>query len=153
MDYHRSHERPVYNFSAGPCMLPRSILEQASSEMLTWDISANELSHRSREYAEIAEQCEESLRKLLNVPRDFELLFLPGGATAQFSGIPYNLTAGGGKEIPRQRAFYFTTGLWSSQAIKEASKICPVTEVWSQITPVFNRIPPLSEWNLTNLRT
>ncbi|TNV78299.1 hypothetical protein FGO68_gene2965 [Halteria grandinella] len=148
MDFHRAHSRPVYNFSAGPCMLPRSVLQQASDDLLSWDISAMEMSHRSREFTDISLQAESDLRKLLSIDDRFEVFFFPGGATLQFSAIPYNLAGG-----VRRKAYYLTTGLWSSQAIKEAGKICDAVEVWDQGTkPQYTTIPDLSKWNIRDVK-
>lgn len=85
-----------------------------------------EMSHRSKEFHDIAMQAECDLRKLLSIPDHFQVFFFPGGATLQFSAIPYNLL---GKKT---KANYLTTGLWSSQAIKEANKLCTANEVWRQ---------------------
>lgn len=124
MDMHRKLGHKVFNFSAGPCILPRSVLQQASEEMLSFDISPMEMSHRSKVFVDIVDQTERDLRKLLSIPDNFKVFFFPGGATLQFSGIPYNLL---GK---RTKANYLTTGLWSQQAIKEAGKLCKAVEVW-----------------------
>lgn len=81
MDFHRKLGKQVFNFSAGPCTLPRSVLQQASEEALSWDISPMEMSHRSKEFVEIVTQAESDLRKLLSVPENFKIFFFPGGAT------------------------------------------------------------------------
>ena len=124
MDFHRSKGRQVYNFSPGPCILPRSVLEQAAHDMLHWDISAMEISHRSKDFNDIVDKAERDLRLLLSIPDNFKIFFFPGGATLQFSGIPYNLLGG------KKKANYLTTGLWSSQAIAEGAKLCQAVDVW-----------------------
>ena len=132
MDYLRRHLNltEVFNFSPGPCTLPRSVLEQASNDLITWDVSAAEMSHRSADFQAIALRTEFDLRKLLSVPDNFHVFFLPGGATMQFAGVPYNL-AGGIKKVTN----YLTTGLWSQQAFKDGAKLSQAREVWSQEKP------------------
>jgi phosphoserine aminotransferase len=108
----------VYNFSAGPAVLPLPVLEQARDEMLDWrgGMSVMEVSHRSREFMEVAERAEADLRELLSVPDDYRILFMQGGATAQFAAVPLNLSARGGT------ACYVNTGHWSERAIREAGR-------------------------------
>ena len=84
----------VYNFSAGPAVLPEPVLEQARSELLNWEgtgASVVEVSHRSPEFSVIADRAEDNLRKLLKVPENYTILFLQGGATLQFAAVPLNL--------------------------------------------------------------
>ncbi|WP_290651831.1 3-phosphoserine/phosphohydroxythreonine transaminase [Aquisalimonas sp.] len=135
----------VYNFSAGPAVLPEAVLEQAASEMLDWrgcGMSVMEMSHRGKEFVSIAAEAEQDLRDLLGVPQHYKVLFLQGGATGQFSGIPMNLLRGG------ERADYINTGSWSKKAIKEATKYCQVNVAWGadEETPMHIGAP--SEWRL-----
>ena len=111
----------IYNFSAGPAMLPAEVLSRAGDEMLDWHgtgMSVMEMSHRGKEFISIAEEAEADLRALLAIPADYKLLFLQGGATLQFAQVPMNLLRGKGK------ADYVVTGEWSKKAIKEAKKYC-----------------------------
>ncbi|MDN3517681.1 3-phosphoserine/phosphohydroxythreonine transaminase [Aquisalimonas lutea] len=135
----------VYNFSAGPAVLPEEVLQQAAGEMLDWHgsgMSVMEMSHRGKEFVSIAAEAEQDLRDLLGVPDNYKVLFLQGGATGQFAGVPMNLLRGG------DRADYIHTGSWSAKAIKEARKYCDVNVAWGadQDTPMG--IGPESEWNL-----
>ena len=113
----------VFNFSAGPAVLPEEVLVQARDEMLDWHgsgMSVMEMSHRGKEFISIYEEAERDLRELLGVPANYKILFLQGGATLQFAQIPMNLLAGKGK------ADYVLTGEWSKKAIKEAKQYCDV---------------------------
>ena len=109
----------VYNFSAGPAVLPEAVLEQAQSEMLDWrgsGMSVMEMSHRGKEFMSIAAEAEADLRALMAIPDDYKVLFLQGGASSQFAMIPMNLIGRTG------RADYFRTGSWSKKAISEAKR-------------------------------
>lgn len=109
----------AYNFCAGPAALPTAVLEKAQSELLNWQgkgVSIMEMSHRSKDYIAVAEQAEADLRNLLNIPNNYKVLFLQGGASLQFSAIPLNLL---GKN---NQADYVHTGIWSDKAIKEAKR-------------------------------
>ena len=100
----------VFNFSAGPAVLPEAVLRQAAEEMLDWrgsGMSVMEMSHRGKEFISIAEKAEADLRELLSIPDNYKVLFLQGGATLQFEMIPLNLLAG------RSSADYVNTGEWS----------------------------------------
>jgi phosphoserine aminotransferase len=102
--------KKVYNFSAGPCVLPKEVMKHAADEMLDWHgsgVSVLEMSHRSKEFIEIAEQAEKDLREFLNIPKNYEVFFFQGGASLQFSAIPYNLLNG------KEKTNYITTGAWS----------------------------------------
>jgi phosphoserine aminotransferase len=110
----------VFNFSAGPAMLPQAVLEKAQSEFLDWhDSGMNimEMSHRGPEFTSVAEQAEADLRELMIIPDNYKVLFLQGGASSQFTAIPMNLLRG------KKTADYFNTGQWSKKAIAEAKKI------------------------------
>ena len=109
----------IYNFSAGPAMMPQEVLEKARDEMLDWrgsGMSVMEMSHRGKEFVSIAEQAEADLRELLAVPANYKVLFLQGGAALQFAAIPMNLLRG------KKSADYVNTGEWSKKAIKEAKR-------------------------------
>jgi len=109
--------RKVFNFSAGPAVLPEEVLQQAAAEMLDWHGSGQsvmEMSHRGKEYMSIHAQAEADLRELMQIPSGYKVLFLQGGATLQFAQIPMNLMRG------KPSADYVNTGEWSKKAIKEA---------------------------------
>jgi phosphoserine aminotransferase len=113
----------IYNFSAGPAMLPAEVLARAGDEMLDWRASGMgvmEMSHRGKEFMGIAAEAEADLRALLAIPANYKVLFLQGGATLQFAQVPMNLLRGKGK------ADYVVTGEWSKKAVKEAKKYCDV---------------------------
>src|SRR4051794_27975326 len=99
----------IYNFSAGPAMLPRTVLERARDELLSLDgigMSVMEISHRSKDFAKVLERAENGLRELLRVPENYRILFLQGGASMQFSMIPMNFLPADGS------ADYIVTGAW-----------------------------------------
>jgi len=109
----------VYNFSAGPSVLPEEVLKKCAAEMLNYEgtgESVMEMSHRSAEYQKIIDDAEANLRKLMNIPDDYYVLFLQGGGTLQFSMVPMNLMTGSGK------ADYIVTGQWAKKAWEEATK-------------------------------
>ena len=113
----------VFNFSAGPAALPEEVLSRAAAEMLDWHgsgMSVMEMSHRGKEFISIAETAEKDLRDLLQVPANYKVLFLQGGATLQFAAVPMNLLGG------KKKADYINTGEWSKKAIKEANRFCEV---------------------------
>jgi phosphoserine aminotransferase len=126
----------VHNFSAGPAALPLPVLEQARDELLDWQdgMSVMEVSHRSRAFMKVAERAEADLRELLAVPAGYRVLFMQGGATAQFSAVPLNLAQAGAT------ADYVNTGHWSGRAIREARRFVSVAiaadEAGSQYTTV-----------------
>lgn len=134
-----------YNFSAGPSMLPEAVLERARAEFLDWrntGMSVMEMSHRSPEYVGIVEKAEADLRTLLAVPDNYRVLFLQGGATGQFSGIPMNLLRG------HSKACYVDTGVWSEKAIAEAGKYCEVKVVASSRAQHYSTIPARDTWQI-----
>lgn len=109
----------VYNFCAGPAMLPVEVMKKAQQEFVDWQshgCSVMELSHRSKDYIAVAEQAEADLRSLLNIPDNYKVLFCHGGGRGQFSAVPLNLLSVGGK------ADYVVTGSWSKAAAKEAAE-------------------------------
>ncbi|MBK1734521.1 phosphoserine transaminase [Halorhodospira abdelmalekii] len=135
----------VYNFSAGPAMLPESVIQRAADEMLDWHgagMSVMEMSHRGKSYVSIAEQAEADLRELLAIPENYKVLFLQGGATGQFAAIPLNLLRGG------DQADYVYTGAWSKKAIAEAKKYCQVNIVASG-EPDLMHVPAQRDWQLS----
>ncbi len=111
--------RKVYNFSSGPAMLPEEVLREAQTELLDWHqtgMSIMEVGHRGRAFQSIVEQTEADLRELMDIPDNYHLLFLTGGATAQFSMVPMNLFA------KKNHADYIDTGIWSKKALTEAMR-------------------------------
>src|SRR6266540_101598 len=113
----------IFNFSAGPAVLPEPVLRQAASEMLDWHgsgMSVMEMSHRGKEFISIAEKAEADLRRLLAIPASYKVLFLQGGAIGENAIVPMNLLAG------RSVADFVNTGEWSKKTIKEAKKYCTV---------------------------
>ena len=128
----------VYNFSAGPATMPLEVLERAQSELTDWrgsGMSVMEMSHRSKEFVAIAAEAEARMRSLLTVPDDYAVLFLQGGATGQFAGIPLNLTA------PGDSAAYVNTGSWSAKAISEARKYVDVQVVADEKHSNYATVP------------
>ena len=127
----------VYNFSAGPAALPLPVLEQARDELLDWKCGASvmEVSHRSRDFMAVAEQAEADLRELLAIPSSYRVLFMQGGATAQFSAVPMNLAA------PGAVADYVNTGHWSERAIKEARRFVSVGIAADEAAASYTTVP------------
>ena len=116
----------VYNFSAGPAMMPTAVLEKAQAELLNWQnqqTSVMEVSHRGKLFMEMIAECEQDFRKLYNIPENYKILFLQGGARGQFAAIPMNLIGEKGK------ALYLTSGHWSATAAKEARNFCEIDEI------------------------
>ena len=135
----------VYNFSAGPAMLPLEVIEKAASEMSDYrgtGMSVMEMSHRSKEFVSIAEKAEADLREILNVPDNYKVLFLQGGASSQFAMVPMNLLRG------KKTADYINTGYWSKKAIAEAKRFCEVNIAATGEDSNFTTIPPRDSWNL-----
>ena len=134
----------IYNFSAGPSMLPVSVLERAASEMLNYNgsgMSVMEMSHRSAVYQQIIDQAEADLRKLMNIPENYKVLFLQGGATTQFSAVPLNLMTKNGK------ADYIVSGQFSGKAAKEAERFGEVRVLASSKDKNFTYVPYVTEFN------
>jgi phosphoserine aminotransferase len=135
----------VYNFSAGPSAFPESVLQQAQQEMLDWrgsGMSVMEMSHRGKHFSIIAEELESDLRELMAVPENYKVLFLQGGATAQFAFIPQNILNG------KSKACYVNTGAWSEKAIKDAKPFCDVIVSASAEESKFTTIPDVAGWAL-----
>jgi phosphoserine aminotransferase len=135
----------IFNFAAGPAVLPHEVLQQAKEELLDWHgsgMSVMEMSHRGKEYMSIQAQAEADLRELMAIPKNYKVLFLQGGATAQFAMIPLNLLRG------KQSVDIVNTGIWSEKAIKEARKFCHVNEVASAADRNFTYVPDFKRWKL-----
>jgi phosphoserine aminotransferase len=133
----------VFNFSAGPAALPLEVLEQLRDEMLDWHgqgMSVMEMSHRGKAYGGIAQQAEADLRELMAIPANYKVLFLQGGATAQFAAIPLNLTT------PESVIDIVNTGAWSKKAIAEAKKYCRVNVVADAAAGNYTHVPAQNEW-------
>ncbi len=135
----------VFNFSAGPAALPLPVLERARDELLEWQggVSVMEVSHRSRAFMAVAEQAESDLRQLLAIPPNYRVLFMQGGATAQFSAVPLNLAAEGAS------ADYVNTGHWSERAIKEARRFVKVAIAADEAASVYTTVPQQASLALT----
>lgn len=136
----------VYNFSAGPAMLPTEVIERAQAEMLDWrgsGMSVMEMSHRGKEFMEIATTAEADLRELMSIPDNYKVLFLQGGATTQFAMVPLNLIHRTGK------ADIAYTGSWSKKAVAEAKRFGEVNICASSEADGFNSVPDFSDWQLS----
>jgi phosphoserine aminotransferase len=134
----------LFNFSAGPAMLPAEVLSRAGDEMLDWrgsGMSVMEMSHRGKEFMAIAAEAEADLRELLSIPPHYKVLFLQGGATLQFAQVPMNLLRG------RAAADYVVTGEWSKKAVKEARNFCEVRIAASSEDGAFSYAP--RDWRLS----
>ena len=136
----------VFNFSAGPAVLPESVLQKAAAEMLDWHgsgMSVMEMSHRGKEFIAIAAKVEADLRSLLAIPANYKVLFLQGGAIAENAIVPMNLLRG------RTVADYIHTGEWSKKSIKEAGKYCVVNVAASAEDKQFTYVPERASWKLS----
>jgi phosphoserine aminotransferase len=134
----------VFNFSPGPAVLPPEVLEQAQSELLDWHgsgMSVMEISHRGQAFMQVAAETEADLRELLSIPGNYQVLFMQGGASAQFSLVPMNLAP------PRSTVDYVNTGHWSQKAIAEAGRYCQVS-VAGDAGGSYTRVPPQRELRL-----
>jgi len=129
----------AYNFSAGPAILPEEVLKTAQAELLDFNgtgMSIMEMSHRGKDYSAIHQEAKENIKKLLNIPDGYSVLFMTGGASTQFSLIPMNLLAEG------ETADYITAGAWSTKAIKAAKKLgCNVNELANTAKDIPTRVP------------
>ena len=135
----------VFNFGAGPATLPEPVLKQAAEELLEWrasGMSVMEMSHRGKEFIAIHAQAEADLRELLAIPKNYKVLFLQGGAAAQFSLVPMNLLRG------KDKADYVATGYWSKKAIAEAKRYCKVNIAASTESDKFTHTPRQDQWKL-----
>ncbi len=134
----------IFNFSAGPAVLPWEVLVEAQEELLDWHdcgMSVMEMSHRGKEFMSIRDAAENDLRKLLNVPENYKVLFLQGGATLQFAQIPMNLLAG-------RSADYVVTGSWSEKALQEAQRVGKARLACSTKDSQYTRFPRRDELDL-----
>ena len=131
----------VYNFSAGPSVLPEEVLQEAAAEMMDYKgcgMSVMEMSHRSKEFDTIIKEAEQDLRDLMNIPDNYKVLFLQGGASQQFSAIPMNLMKNG-------VADYIVTGQWAKKAYQEACRYGKAVKVASSEDKTFSYIPDCSD--------
>ena len=135
----------VYNFSAGPAVLPEEVLKEAAAEMLNYQgcgMSVMEMSHRSKAFEEIITEAEQDLRDLMNIPDNYKVLFLQGGASQQFAMIPMNL-------MKNKVADYIVTGQWAKKAAKEAEKYGEVHVIASSEDKTFSYIPDCSDLEIS----
>jgi len=135
----------IYNFAAGPAVLPSEVLQQVQAELLDWHgagMSVMEMSHRGKEFMAIAAEAEADLRELMGISANYKVLFLQGGGSAQFAMIPMNLLRG------KKTADYLNTGEWSKKAISEAKKYCDVNVVASSADKNFSYAPTQDQWKL-----
>ena len=131
----------VYNFSAGPAVLPEEVLKEAQEEMLDYrgcGMSVMEMSHRSKMFDNIIQEAEADLRELLNIPEDYKVLFLQGGASLQFAQIPMNL-------MKNRVADYIVTGQWAKKAWQEAQKFGTANKIASSEDKTYSYIPDCSD--------
>ena len=131
----------AFNFSPGPAVLPLEVLEKARDELLDWNgsgMSVMEISHRTPSFVDVAVQAEADLRELMSIPRNYKVLFMQGGASAQFSLVPMNLSP------PNSTADYINTGHWSKRGITEAARYCTV-HVAADAGGDYRRVPPQQE--------
>ncbi|MBM3351109.1 MAG: 3-phosphoserine/phosphohydroxythreonine transaminase [Betaproteobacteria bacterium] len=136
--------KKIYNFSAGPAVLPRPVLERAQAEMLDWQgsgMSVMEMSHRGKEFMEILAKTEADLRQLMNIPKNYNVLFLQGGAIAENAMIPMNLLNGG-------EADYVVTGAWSKRSVEDARAYGKINVIASSEADKFTHVPAYSSWQL-----
>ena len=134
--HYRDYTMKKYNFNAGPSMLPREVVEQTAAAVLDYagtELSLMELSHRSAEFKPILDEARALLKELLDVPADYDVLFLGGGASMHFCMVPFNFLA--------KKAAYLNTGTWASKAMKEARLFGEVVEVASSADKAFSYIP------------
>ncbi|MEL7312292.1 MAG: 3-phosphoserine/phosphohydroxythreonine transaminase [Pseudomonadota bacterium] len=136
----------VFNFSAGPAVLPEPVLQRVQEDMMSWGtsgMSVMEMSHRGKEFVGIAEQAEADFRQLLGVPDDYTVLFLQGGATLQFAATVLNLAA------PEDVVDYVVTGSWGKKAIKEAGRFATVNVAADAQSNGYTDIPEFGDWNVS----
>ena len=136
----------VFNFSAGPAAIPLPVLEQARDELTDWNgsgMSVMELSHRGKEFMAIAERAEADIRRLLDIPQNYRVLFLQGGATTQFGAIPFNLAG------PGDRADYLVTGSWSKKALAEGRRFVDAHVAADSADNGHTEIPDPAGWQLS----
>lgn len=135
----------VFNFCAGPAAMPEAVLRQVQEELLDWQgrgMSVMEISHRGEDFEKIAAEAEADLRDLMDIPQEYKVLFLSGGARGQFAMIPLNLLGG------KREADYINTGIWSNYAVNEAKRYCEVNVAADGKASHYTAIPAFSEWRL-----
>ena len=140
-------DKLVYNFGAGPAMLPREVMLQAQEELLDWNgtgISVIEMSHRSKNFLSITEEAEKDLRDILSIPENYRILYISGGATAMMSMVPINLLANG------ETGDYVVTGSWSNKAYKEAKRLANIHLAADSAADNYYTIPDPSTWDISN---
>lgn len=136
----------VYNFSAGPAVLPEEVLQEAADEMLDYKgsgMSVMEMSHRSKVYDEIIKDAEADLREIMNIPDNYKVLFLQGGASQQFAAVPMNL-------MKNKKAGYIVTGQWAKKAFQEAKLYGEAVELASSADETFSYIPDCSDLDIAD---
>ena len=134
----------VYNFSAGPAVLPEEVLKEAAEEMLDYKgtgMSVMEMSHRSKAFDTIIKDAEQDIRDLMNIPDNYKVLFLQGGASQQFAAVPMNL-------MKNKKAAYIITGQWAKKAYQEAQKYGEAVAVASSADKTFSYIPDCSDLDI-----
>ncbi|KAG2319206.1 hypothetical protein Bca4012_054532 [Brassica carinata] len=132
----------VFNFAAGPATLPENVLLKAQADLYNWrgsGMSVMEMSHRGKEFLSIIQKAESDLRQLLEIPSEYSVLFLQGGATTQFAALPLNLCK------PNDTVDFVVTGSWGDKAVKEAKKYCKTSVVWSGKADKYTKVPPFDE--------
>ena len=135
----------IYNFSAGPATLPYEVLVQAAKDIVNFNnkgIGLIEMSHRSKEFIGVVNECESLLRELMSIPDNYKVLFLQGGASTQFAMVPMNLLQTG------KSATYLNTGTWSKKAIKEAKLFGDIDVAYSSEDTIFDRVPLPDEYQV-----
>ncbi|CCG86810.1 3-phosphoserine/phosphohydroxythreonine transaminase [Erwinia piriflorinigrans] len=138
----------IFNFSSGPAMLPVEVLRRAEQELCNWHglgTSVMEISHRSKEFIQVAEEAEKDFRDLLKIPSNYKVLFCHGGARGQFAAVPLNLLG------EHSKADYVDGGYWAASAIKEAQKYCTLNVIEAKTTlKGLRAISPMSSWALSD---
>lgn len=139
----KSIENTIYNFSAGPAMMPAEVMQEAQAEFLNWHglgVSVAEISHRGVPYMELTKQIEANLRELVGIPDHYRVLFLPGGSRTQFAAVPMNL-------MENKKAAYVQTGYWGSAAALEASRYGDIKIVANAESSHYTHIPLQNTWD------
>ena len=138
----------IFNFSSGPAMLPAEVLKQAQQELRDWNglgTSVMEVSHRGKEFIQVAEEAEKDFRDLLNVPSNYKVLFCHGGGRGQFAAVPLNILG------DKTTADYVDAGYWAASAIKEAKKYCTPNVFDAKVTvDGLRAVKPMREWQLSD---
>ncbi|MFK8016828.1 MAG: 3-phosphoserine/phosphohydroxythreonine transaminase [Gammaproteobacteria bacterium] len=135
----------VFNFSAGPAALPEPVLNRIRSDLPSWQsrgMSVMEVSHRSKEFTDLAKSCENNLRQLLAIPANYKVLFMQGGATAQFAAVPLNLAS------PERTADYVVTGTWGVKAVAQAAPFVRANVAADSKSSAYTAIPEREQWQL-----